>query len=89
MKGPALFQGDINKKLRKYIDEILKYSSPGRLGQFQQNLAQNILRWSGFEFVQMKDPTLSQGEVKTLLQKYIDEFKKSSPPKPMGQFQLN
>ena len=36
MKGPAFFQGEIIRKLRKYIDKILKSSSPEPLGQFHQ-----------------------------------------------------
>ena len=33
-------------------------SSPEPLGQFQPNLAQSILRWRGFKFVQIKGPAL-------------------------------
>ena len=36
-------------------------SSPEPLGQFQPNLAQSILGWRGFKFVQMKGPVLFQG----------------------------
>ena len=38
-------------------------SSPEPLGQFQPKLAQSILGWRGFKFVQMKDPALFQGEI--------------------------
>ena len=38
-------------------------SSQEPLGQFQQNLAQSILGWRGFKFVQMKGHTISQGEI--------------------------
>ena len=38
-------------------------SSQEPLGQFQPNLAQSILGWRGFKFVQMKGHTLSQGEI--------------------------
>ena len=62
MKGPALFQGKIITKLWKYIDEIKRFS-PEPLSHFQPNLAQNILGWRGFKFVQMKDPALFQGEI--------------------------
>ena len=34
MKGPTLFQGEIIKKLRKYVDKFKKSSSPEPLGQF-------------------------------------------------------
>ena len=37
------------------------FSSPEPLGQFQPNLAQSILGWRGFKFVQMKGPALFQG----------------------------
>ena len=40
-------------------------SSPEWLGQFQPNLAQSILGWRGFKFVQMKGPALFQGEIIT------------------------
>ena len=62
MKGPALFQGEIVMKKRKYNDEIKK-SSPEPLSQFQPILAQIILRWRGFKFVLMKGPALFQGEI--------------------------
>ena len=38
-------------------------------------------------FVQIKGPTLFQGDVIMKLQKYIDKLKKSSSPEPLGQFQ--
>ena len=60
-----LFQGQIITKELKYIDEILKSSSPEPLGQFQLNLAQSILWWSRFKFVQMKGPVLFKGEIIT------------------------
>ena len=40
-------------------------SFPEPLGQFQLNLAQNILGWRKFKFVQMKGPTLFQKEIIT------------------------
>ena len=36
-------------------------SSPEPLSQFQPNLAQSILGWRGFKFVQMKGPPFSKG----------------------------
>ena len=39
-------------------------SSPEPLGQFQPNLAQSILGWRGFKFVQMKGAALFQGKKK-------------------------
>ena len=38
MKGPALFQGEIITKLRKYVDEIFKSYFPEPLGQFQPKI---------------------------------------------------
>ena len=37
------------------------FSSPEPLGQSQPNLAQNILGWRGFQYVQMKGHILFQG----------------------------
>ena len=49
-------------------------SSPEPLSQFQPNLAQSILGWRGFKFVQMKCPALIQREIITILRKCIDKF---------------
>ena len=46
-----------------------KSSSQEPLSQFQPNLAQSILGWRGFKFVQMKDQTLLQGEIITKITK--------------------
>ena len=51
-------------------------SSAEPLGQPQSNLAQSILMWRGFKFVQMKGAALFQGEIITKLRKYIDKCKK-------------
>ena len=40
---------------------LFSTSSQEQLGQFQPNLAQSILGWKGFKFVQMKGPTFSKG----------------------------
>ena len=45
-------------KYGKYIDEIKKSSSQEPLGLFQPNLAQNILWWRVFKFVQINDYSL-------------------------------
>ena len=56
----------------------------------QPNLAQCILWWRGFKFVQMKGPVYFQGEIITKERKYIDKiFKKSSSPEPLALFQTN
>ena len=54
-EGPCPFPRRDNYQIVKYIDEILKSSYPEPLGQFQPNLAQSILGWRGFKFVQMKN----------------------------------
>ena len=41
---------------------LFSTSSQEPLGQFQPNLAQSILGWRGFKFVQMKGHALFQGE---------------------------
>ena len=51
-------------------------SSPEPLGQFQPNLAQSILGWRRFKFVQMKGPVLFQGEIIREQRKYIHKIKK-------------
>ena len=76
MKGPTLYQGEIITKYLKYIGKIKKSSSPEPLGLFHPNLAQCILGCRGFKFIQMKVPALFQWEIITILQKYIDQFKK-------------
>ena len=48
---------------------LFSTSSPEPLGQFQPNLAQSILGWRGFKFVQMKGPTIFQGEIITKYRK--------------------
>ena len=58
------------------IRDRFSTSYPEPLDKFQPNLAQSILGWRGFKFVQMKDPTLFQGEIITKKQKYIDKIKK-------------
>jgi hypothetical protein len=42
---------------------LLFTSSPEPLGQFYPDLAQIILGWRGFKFVQMKRNALFQGEI--------------------------
>ena len=68
-----LSQGEIIRKLQKFIEEILKsFSEP--LGQFQPNLAQSILGWWGFKISQRKGHALFQGEIITKCEKYIDKI---------------
>ena len=56
------------------MDKILKSFSPEPLGHFQPNLAQSILGWREFKFVQMKGPALFQGEMIKKYRKYIDKI---------------
>ena len=45
------------------INFTFSSSSPEPLGQFQPNLAQSILGWRGFKFVQIKGHALLQREI--------------------------
>ena len=45
------------------LTKFKKSSSPEPLAQFQPNLAQSILVWRGYKFVQMKSNALFQGEI--------------------------
>ena len=83
-RGP--FPRGHNYEIWKNFDEIKKKLSSRTTGQFQPNLAQCILGWRGFKFVQMKDSALFQGEIITKWWKYIDEILKSSFPEPLGNF---
>ena len=56
------------------------------MGQFQPNLAQNILGLREVKFVQIKDHFRFQGERITKYWKYIDEILKYSSQKPVGRF---
>ena len=50
---------------------VLNFSHFHLLDQFQPNLAQSILGWRRFKFVQMKGHALFQGEILMKYQKYI------------------
>ena len=58
---------------RKYISEIWKCPSPVPLGQFQPNLAQNILGGKEFKFVGMKghSPLTHPSDMMKLWKVYI------------------
>ena len=66
-------------------------SYPEQLSKFQPNLAQSILGWREFNFVQMKGPALfSRGDNYEISKKHWDFFfLKPSSPEPLSQFQLN
>ena len=83
MKGSALFQWVI---IAKYIDWFLQSSTTEPLGQYQTR-AKIIFGWREFKFVQMKDPSYFWGKIMTKQWKYIDDFRKSTSPEPLGQFQ--
>ena len=87
-EGSHPFPKEDNYEKWKYIDEILKSSSPEPLGQFQPNKAESILGWRRFKFVQVKDPTHFQGEIITKITKiHWRNLKKYSSPEPLSQFQ--
>ena len=58
-------------------------SSLEPLGQFQPNLAQRILGWRGFKFIQMKGHTLLQGEIiaylKIIFSRTAEQISTNSP----------
>ena len=58
MKGNIGFQGEIVEKQGKYVDNILKNSSPELLGQFQPNFAQFIIVKKSFSGEQYYFPLL-------------------------------
>ena len=53
------------------------------LSQFHPNLAENILGLWVLKFIQMKDLTLSLGEIIMKKRKYIDKIWKSSSQEPI------
>ena len=53
---------------------LISTSSQKPLSQFQPNLAQSVLGWRGFRFVQIKGPSLFQREMITKYRKYIDKI---------------
>ena len=75
------------KKRKYYIDETYKSSYPEPLGLFQLSLAESILGWREFNFVQMKGYAIFQGEIIINEQKYIDKILKifsSRTDKPLS-----
>ena len=58
-------RGENFKIVKLLFKNLWKPSSLESLGQFQPNLAQSILWWKGFKFVQMNGPVLFQGEIIT------------------------
>ena len=83
MKDQAHSKG---RWLRNSENTLTKYqkSSPETLGLFPPNLAQSILGWWGFTFVQMKGHAFFQGEIISKEQKYIDKILISSSPEPLS-----
>ena len=61
----------VHPSVRPSVCKLFTFSSssPEPLGQFQPNLAQNILGWRGFKYVQVKGPSLFQGEIITQIAK--------------------
>ena len=81
-------KGDHNEILKIHW-QILKIFFSRTTEPISTKLGINHLWVKSLKFVQMKGPALFQGEIISKLQKYIDKFKKSSSPEPLGQFQLN
>ena len=86
MQGHGLLQGEIIAKMQNYIENISKSFSPDPLGQFQPNMAQSILGFRGFMFVQMTGHALIQGEIIANKKNYIENIKKYFCSEPLGQF---
>ena len=84
IKGPAFFQGEIIKKMRKYINKILKSTK-----SISNKLGTKHPWVKGISLCSNEGPTLFLREIITKKRKYIDEIKKSSSPEPLGQFQPN
>ena len=57
-RGPPFSKGRLLPNFKNTLMELKESSSPEPLGQFQPNLAQSILGWRGFNFVQIKGPAL-------------------------------
>ena len=76
-----LFPRGVNYEIEQIHRQNLKIIISRTRGQISTKLSINH-PW-------LKGSTLFQMEIITKLQKYIDEFKKSSLPEPLGQFQPN
>ena len=63
MNGYAFLKGGDDCEIVKYIENFKKISFPKPPGPFQPNLAQSILGWRGFKFVQMKGYAFLKGEI--------------------------
>ena len=87
-EGFSPFPRGDNNEIAKIHWQIYKIFFSRTTGPISTNLPQSIIGCRGFKSIQMKGFTLFQGEIFTKLQKYIDEFKSSSP-EPLGQFQPN
>ena len=74
MNGHTISQEEIRTKWRKYIDEILKSSSPESLRQLQSILTQYILGYREFKFIQMKGHAFFPRADNNEIAKNIDEI---------------
>lgn len=61
--GKAISKREIIAEKQKYINEILKYSTPEPMNQYQQKQSKGILRQRGFELIQMKGHFGFQAEI--------------------------
>ena len=64
----------VQRRCRKLFTFSSSFQEP--LGQVQPNLAQCILGWMGFKFVQMKGPALLQGDNYQIAKNTMTKFKK-------------
>ena len=65
LKAPPFSKRRWLRNSETTLTKLKKSSSPEPRSQFQPNLAQCILLWREFNFVQMKGPALFQGEIIT------------------------
>ena len=64
---PSVCPPSVRPSVRLSVCKLFTFSSssPEPLGKFQSNLAQSILKWRGFKFVQMNGHALIHKEVVT------------------------
>ena len=62
-EGPCPLPRGDNYEIAKIHWQNLKIFLSRIMDQFQPNLEQSILRWRGFNYIQLKGPTLFQGEI--------------------------
>ena len=89
-EGSRPFPRGDNYEIVKIHWQNLKTSSPEPLSKFQPNLAQSILGWRGFKFIQMKGfRFFKRGDNNEMMKIHCRNLKKNFSPEPMSQFRPN